>query len=101
MRQINFIKYIPFYFGLSAIVIGVGLAAVDFVGGALIQIRIEEREGTGGKEGPGVTEGSVREALAEVDVDAHSVQSAGENGFVIRTKSTDSDLRSEERRVGK
>ena len=101
MKQINFIKYIPFYFGLSAIVIGVGLAAlaiwglrpaVDFVGGSLIQIRIEEREGTGGKEGPGVTEGSVREALAEVDVDAHSVQSAGENGFVIRTKSTDSDL---------
>lgn len=92
MKQINFIKYINFYFVLSGLVIGVGVLAlilwglrpaVDFVGGSLIQTRIE---------GGGATEGSIREALGEIGVDAHSVQSANENGFVIRTKSTDSDL---------
>ena len=106
MRQINFIKYIPFYFGLSAVVIGVGMAAlaiwglrpaVDFVGGSLVVIKISP------KEGSEAAETTIRQALSSIEVEAHTIQTArpqlrsdggqaGESSWLIRTSASGEGL---------
>jgi preprotein translocase subunit SecF len=105
-KPINFIKYIPFYFGLSAVVIGVGVAAlavwglrpaVDFVGGSLAVIKISSREGLE------ASETTIRQALSSIEVEAHTIQTArlqlgsdggqaGENSWLIRTSASGEGL---------
>lgn len=89
MRQINFIKYIPFYFFLSGIALAIGIfslavwkvrPAIDFAGGSLLEIELLAQDGSP------VSENSVRSVLNEKEIDASSIQSAGENRWLIRTK---------------
>ena len=94
-RSINFIKFIPLYFSLSGLVIGVGVAAlaiwglrpaVDFVGGSLAVIKISP------KEGLEPSETTIRQALSSIEVEAHTIQTAGEDSWLIRTSASGEGL---------
>lgn len=94
MKSINFVRYIKFYFALSGIVIGIGIfsllrwglqPAIDFVGGSLAQVHIEPGSGD-------ISEDSLREHLLEERIEAHSIQKAGDNVWIIRTKAQDGDV---------
>ncbi|KKP88770.1 MAG: SecF protein [Parcubacteria group bacterium GW2011_GWA2_36_10] len=89
MKQINFIKLIPLYFSISGIALAIGIfslvvwkvrPAIDFTGGSLVEIELQS------KEGGDVNEGTIRSALGDKEVEVNSIQSAGENRWLIRTK---------------
>lgn len=96
MTRINFIKFIPLYFTLSAIVLAVGIfslvswglrPAVDFVGGSLLQTKIDSAEAE-------VSENTIREALSVVQIETGSVQTAQSGEWIIRTKAQSADAES-------
>lgn len=85
-RPINFMKLMPLYFLLSALVIIPGLIsllrfglqpAIDFSGGSLFEFRIDDRYG--------LSEEEIWEAEPE-GVELSTVQSAGENDYIVRSK---------------
>ena len=89
MKQIDFIKLIPLYFSISGVVLAIGIfslvvwkvrPAIDFTGGSLVEIELQS------KEGSAVNEGTIRSALGDKEIEASSIQSAGENRWLIRTK---------------
>ena len=95
MKPINFTKFISLYFSLSAVVLGAGVLSlvfwglrpsVDFVGGSLVEVRIEP------KEDADVSESRIREVLSSIEVDASTIQSSGEKTWTVRTKSQEEDL---------
>lgn len=95
MRSINFVRFIPLYFTLSGLVLGVGVfslvrwglrPSVDFVGGSLVEVKVES------KEDVTVSESSIRNSLSSIEVDVSSIQSSGEKTWTIRTKSQEEDL---------
>src|SRR4030042_3945355 len=95
MKNINFIKYIPLYFSISAIVIGIGLfsllkwglrPAVDFVGGSLIEIKINPQDDVQ------IGENLIRENLIKGGVETNSIQKSGEDKWIIRPKHQSDDL---------
>jgi preprotein translocase subunit SecF len=95
MKHINFVRFIPFYFTLSAIVLGAGIfsllrwglrPSVDFVGGSLVEVTVEP------KEDAVVSESTIRDSLSSIEVDANTVQSSGEQTWTVRTKSQEEDL---------
>lgn len=93
-KQINFVKYIPLYFAISGIVIGVGLfslikwglrPAVDFVGGTLIVVKITPNDNLP------ITEENIRTSLSIDGIEVNQIQSAGD-GWIIRTKEREEDI---------
>lgn len=93
--RIDFIKYINLYFTFSGLIIGIGLLslavwklrpAIDFVGGSLAQVHIEQ------KERGIVSEDVMRSHLAPERIEAHAIQQAGQNEWIIRTKSQEDDV---------
>lgn len=95
MKQINFVRFIPLYFTLSGLVLGVGIfslvlwglrPSVDFVGGSLVEVTVEP------KEDMAVSESTIRDSLSSIEVDASTIQSSGEKTWTIRTKSQEEDL---------
>lgn len=95
MKQLNFVRFIPLYFIVSGLVLSVGIfslvrwglrPSVDFVGGSLVEVRIEP------KENVTVAESPIREKLSSIEVDASTVQSSGEWTWTIRTQSQEEDL---------
>jgi preprotein translocase subunit SecF len=89
MKQINFIKYIPFYFSLSGVALAIGIfslvvwkvrPAIDFTGGSLVEIELQS------KDGGVANEGTIRSALEDKGIEVNSIQSGGENRWLIRTK---------------
>lgn len=94
MKKINFIKYIPLYFVISGVVIGVGLfslikwglrPAVDFVGGTLVEIKIIPNDSLP------IAEENIRASLSMDGIEADRIQSAGD-GWMIRTKNEEEDV---------
>ena len=89
MKQINFIKLIPLYFSISGAVLAIGIfslivlkvrPAIDFTGGSLVEVELQASEGNT------VNEGTVRSALADKKIEVNSIQPAGENRWLIRSK---------------
>ena len=89
MKQINFIKYIPLYFSISGAALAIGIfslvvwkvrPAIDFIGGSLVEVELQASEGNA------VNEGTVRAALADKEIEVNSIQPAGENRWLIRSK---------------
>lgn len=94
MTHINFIRLIPLYFTLSAIVLAAGIfslvtwqlrPAVDFVGGSLLQTKIDSTATE-------VSESTIRDALSSAQVEAGSIQTAGSGEWIIRTKTQSPDI---------
>lgn len=94
IKQINFVKYIPLYFLISGVVIGVGLfslikwglrPAVDFTGGSLIEVKIIPNDNLP------VTEENIRTSLLIDEIEVNQIQSAGD-GWMIRTKEREEDI---------
>lgn len=95
MRTINFVRFIPLYFSISGVVLGVGVLSlvfwglrpsVDFVGGSLVEVTVEP------KEDVAVSESTIRDSLSSIEVDASTIQSSGEKTWTIRTKLQEEDL---------
>lgn len=93
-KQINFVRYIPLYFTISGIVIGVGLfslikwglrPAVDFVGGTLVEVKIVPNDNLP------ITEGNISASLSADGIEANRIQSAGD-GWIIRIKAGEEDV---------
>jgi preprotein translocase subunit SecF len=91
--NINFLKFTPLYFALSALVIIPGLIslvlfglkpAVDFTGGTLIELSAVNKDKTP------VSESVIREVLANQHIDVSSIQTTN-NSFLVRTKPISQD----------
>ena len=89
MKQINFIKFIPLYFSISGAALAIGIfslvvwkvrPAIDFIGGSLVEVELQAQEENT------VNEGTVRSALADKEIEVNSIQPAGENRWLIRSK---------------
>ncbi len=82
----NFLRFATFSIFLSALLIGVSVAAliffglelgIDFTGGSILELEYQERR-------PSNEE--IREALAGLDLSVVSVQPSGTNGVILRMK---------------
>ena len=90
----NFIKYRPFYFLISALVLIPGIyslarwgfvPSIDFTGGSLLEYRIE-----------GESEiKKIKEILQELKINFESVQTSGDQTFLIRGKTIDRQIAQE------
>ena len=89
MKQINFMKLIPLYFSISGAAMAIGIfslivwrvqPAIDFVGGSLVEVELQDQEGNT------VNEGAIRSALFDKEIEANSIQPAGEKRWLIRSK---------------
>lgn len=95
MKQFNFIRFIPVYFAVSAVIIGVGIfslvkwglrPAVDFVGGSLVEIKITP------KDGIQIGENLIRESLAGGGIETNSVQKSEGDKWILRSKNQEENL---------
>ncbi|MBI2309618.1 protein translocase subunit SecF [Candidatus Collierbacteria bacterium] len=89
MKQINFIKHIPLYFSISGVALAIGIfslvvwkvrPAIDFTGGSLVEVELQAQEGNV------VNEGTIRSTLSDKAIEINSIQPAGGNRWLIRTK---------------
>lgn len=69
--------------GIFSLVVWKVRPAIDFTGGSLVEIELLAQDGSL------VSESSVRSVLNEKEIEASSIQSAGENRWLIRTKMTE------------
>jgi preprotein translocase subunit SecF len=93
--QINFLKLSKIYFVIGGLLIAASIAAlvafglkpgIDFTGGSILEVTYQSERATNDQ---------ISQKLADLDLGDFSIQPAGEQGIILRTKYLDEPVHQE------